>query len=255
MKMLKSVFFALACAFAATAQSADGTDSIRWQNLKEQYFKGATIRTDARVKVLAPIAAEDSLNVPIGVKIDGLPDVEEVHVLADYNPIVKAVEFYPKGAMPSLAFRIKLQQTSPIRALAKTKQGTWHMGVAVVEAAGGGCTAPSVGSGDNNWRSTLNQVQSRTFSSAAQSKDAVRVRFGISHPMDTGLAPGIPAFFIEKISVMTEAGREMMRIHAFEPISENPVFSIDLPPEHREAKLKLVGVDNQGNKINARVSQ
>ena len=75
------------------------------------------------------------------------------------------------------------------------------------------------------------------------------------HPMDTGLAPGIPAFFIEKLSVVDGQNREVMRIHAFEPISENPVFSIDLPAGQSAQGLRLVGVDNQGNKINAAVAQ
>ncbi len=227
-------------------------DSIRWDALRDQYFKGQKIVVDARVKVLAPKAAEDSMNVPIGVKIEGLADVEEVQVLADYNPIVKAIAFFPKGALPALAFRLKLQQTSPVRALARTKDGVWHMGVAEVEAAGGGCTAPSFGSGTNDWRASLNNVSSRVFTSA-EAASPTRVRFGIKHPMDTGLAPGIPAFFIERLSVQDASGREVMRIHAFEPISENPVFSIDLPASQAAQTLAIVGVDNQGNKINAKV--
>ncbi len=231
---------------------AQAADSIRWEALRNQFFKGQTIVADARVKVLAPKAAEDSMNVPIGVKIEGLADVEEVHVLADYNPIVKAIEFFPRGALPALAFRLKLQQTSPIRALARTKNGVWHMGVAEVDAAGGGCTAPSFGSGTNDWRASLNNVSSRVFT-ASEAAAATRVRFGIKHPMDTGLAPGIPAFFIEKLSVQDASGKEVMRINAFEPISENPVFSIDLPANAATQTLSIVGVDNQGNKINAKV--
>jgi sulfur-oxidizing protein SoxY len=232
--------------------SAHAADSIRWEALRDQFFKGQTIVVDARVKVLAPSAAEDSMNVPIGVKIDGLADVEEVQVLADYNPIVKAIAFFPKGALPALAFRLKLQQTSPIRALARTKDGVWHMGVAEVEAAGGGCTAPSVGSAANDWRASLNNVSSRVFAST-EAASPTRVRFGIKHPMDTGLAPGVPAFFIERLSVQDASGKEVMRIHAFEPISENPVFSIDLPAAQAAQTLAIVGVDNQGNKINAKV--
>jgi sulfur-oxidizing protein SoxY len=232
--------------------AAETFDGVRWDTLRAEHFPRATIVLDARVKILAPHAAEDSMNVPIGVRIEGLPDVQEVRVLADYNPIVKALEFFPTGALPALTFRIKLQQTSPIRALARTKDGVWHMGVVQVEAAGGGCTAPSFGSGEN-WRTTLNQVQGKVFS--ANAAQPTRVRFGIKHPMDTGLAPGIPAFYLERLAVLDETGRELMRIHAFEPISENPVFSIDLPPGSAPTALALVGIDNQGNKVNAKVAQ
>ncbi len=229
----------------------NAADSLRWQTLREQFFKNAKIVDDARVQVIGPTSAEDSMNVPISVRMDGLGEVEEVHVLVDYNPIIKAIEFFPIKAAPALTFRLKLQQSSPVRALARTKDGVWHHGMTVIEAAGGGCTAPSTGSAAPDWTAALNKVASKQFA-----RDGLtRIRLQIQHPMDTGLAPGVPAFFIEKLAVVDGQNQELMRLHVFEPISENPIFSIDVPSTIAAGELSLRGVDNQGNRVRARLSQ
>ena len=68
------------------------------------------------------------------------------------------------------------------------------------------------------------------------------------HPMDTGLAGGIPAFYLNRLSLRDANGRELMRLQAFEPVSENPVFSFDFPGVP-SGRLQLVGSDNNGNRI------
>lgn len=248
-------FLAVLClgaGFAHAAAPDDPLHSANWAELKKAHFPNQRIVFDNRVKVTAPKLAEDSMNVPIGVSAEALPDVEEVVVLADHNPIVKVLQFYPYAAKPALSFRLKLQQASPIRALARTRDGVWHAGGVWVDAAGGGCTAPSVGRASGSWTDTLNQVQSRVWNRDG----AHRLRLRIMHPMDTGLAPGIPAFYIERLSLTDATGRELMRVLPFEPVSENPVFSFDFPPGKAAAgPLTLTGVDNNGNRIQSRVVQ
>ena len=249
---MRSFLWALSIVVALLSMSiVEAADSLRWLGLREQFFKNATIVDDLRVQVIGPKSAEDSMNVPISVRMDGLSEVEEVHVLVDYNPIIKAIEFFPIKAAPALTFRIKLQQSSPVRALARTRDGIWHHGVTVVEAAGGGCTAPSTGSAAPDWTAALNKVASKQFA-----RDGLtRIRLQIQHPMDTGLAPGVPAFFIEKLAVVDSKNQELMRLHVFEPISENPIFSIDVPSNVASGELSLRGVDNQGNRVRARLAQ
>lgn len=66
-------------------------------------------------------------------------------VFAELNPIHKVLEMEPLRADARIGFRIKVQQATPVRAAALTDDGVWHVGGRVVEAAGGGCTAPSLG--------------------------------------------------------------------------------------------------------------
>ena len=108
---------------------------------------------------------------------------------------------------------------------------------------------------DGSWTQTLGQVSGRVFAGASNAPGAdaaARLRLRIMHPMDTGLANGIPAFYISRLSVRDAGNRELLRIQTFEPVSENPVFSFDFakaPP----GPLRITGVDNNGNRIDSKV--
>lgn len=246
------VFSAGWCHVACAVAPDDPLKSTNWAEVRKAFFGAAPLVFDERVRITAPARAEDSMNVPVGVNAEGLGEVEEVVVIADLNPIVKVLQFRPIASRASLSFRVKLQQATPVRAVARTRDGVWHAGGMWVDAAGGGCTAPSVGRSTGNWSDTLGQVQARMWNPA----DAGRVRFRIMHPMDTGLAPGIPAFYIEKLSLSDATGAQFMEIETFEPVSENPVFSFDfLPGRVPKLPLTLSGVDNNGNRIQAQVTQ
>lgn len=239
----------LLCTNALGANSADPLDSPSWPDVRRKLVGDAPVDFDPRVKVVAPANAEDSMNVPVTVAIEGLADVRRVLVVADLNPILRVLEFEPLDAVPRLSFRIKLQQGSPVRALAQTADGVWHVGGVWVDAGGGGCTAPSVGSSKANWADTLGEVDARWW----QREGRQRLKFRIMHPMDTGLAPGIPAFYIEQLVLRDANGRDWARLRTFEPLSENPLFSLEF--DRPTPPLQLIGVDNNGNRIAAEVSR
>ena len=233
----------------ALAAEGDPLDSARWEDMRKHFFAGQPVVFDDRVKVTAPKFAEDSMNVPVLVDAEGLRDVQEIVVFADFNPILKVLEFYPEQAKPFLAFRFKLQQASPVRAAARTADGVWHVGGTWVDSAGGGCTAPGAGRTAGGWEKVLNEVNGRVWTEPDAGR---RVRVRVMHPMDTGLAPGIPAFFIEQLVLKDDGGTAYLRLNTFEPVSENPIFTFDLLAGARPAgSLVLSGVDNNGNQIAA----
>ena len=244
----------------ALAQPADefGGDpfrSFQWPDLQREFLGGAPVRFDARVQVRGPAFAEDSMNVPITVSASGLANVEVITILVDRNPIRKVLEYFPLGAVPSVSFRFKLEQASPVRAAVRTSDGVWHVGGVLVDSAGGGCTAPGATRSDGSWAQTLGAVTGRVFpSSAAPGEPSggalTRLRVRVMHPMDTGLVGGIPAFYVNRLALRDAQGRELLRLNAFEPVSENPVFSFDFadPPPGR---LRLLGTDNNGNRIDS----
>ena len=227
----------------------DPLKSVLWDWLKKEHFGNAAVTFDDRVKVIAPAVAEDSMNVPVAVSVEGLADVQEVKVLVDLNPIKKVLQFYPEKSKPYLAFRLKLEQSSAVRAAARTADGVWHVGGVNIAATGGGCSLPSGASQNKLWESHLNEVQGKVWPIAAGSQ---RVRARIVHPMDTGLASGIPAFFIQRLDLSDAAGTRLMRIETFEPVSENPVFTFDIGNANAN-ELWLTGVDNNGNKVRAQI--
>ena len=134
--------FALAPLASAAAESPaqDPLGSSRWGDMKREFFRDERLVFDERVKVSAPATAEDAMNVPVKVDASALAGVEEVLVFADFNPIVKALSFEPGQARSVLGFRLKLQQSTPVRAAARTTDGVWHVGGTWVNTTGGGCT-------------------------------------------------------------------------------------------------------------------
>lgn len=241
---------------AADPFDGDPFKSHQWPEVRRETL-GARARTrfDARVKVEGPAFAEDPMNVPVTVAVAGLADVEQIVVVVDRNPIRKVLEYFPTAALPAVSFRFKLEQASPVRALAKTRDGTWHVGGAWVDSAGGGCTVSGASRADGSWERTLGQVSGRLFDapqSTAAPGAAARLRLRVMHPMDTGLVAGIPAFHLKRLVVRDDAGRELLRMNVFEPVSENPVFSFDFPGRPA-GSLRVEGVDNNGNRIASRL--
>ena len=240
----------LCLALPSVAQTGgDPLGSMQWPALKREYLgEAAQVLFDAaHVRVEGPAFAEDAMNVPVSVAVLGLADVVQITVLVDRNPIRKVLEFFPlRSTLPALNFRLKLEQAGPVRAAVKTGDGVWHVGGTVIDASGGGCTAPGETRRDGSWAQTLGEVSARLFPRGAGEGERLRLR--VMHPMDTGLVGGVPAFYMNHLSVSDARGHELLRLNSFEPVSENPVFSFDFS-EAPEGPLKLLGSDNNGNRI------
>lgn len=265
MKRREGLGWALSTALllAAGASRAAAVDEFEgdpfqthtWADMRRFFLGEGPVEFDSRVEVLGPAFAEDPMNVPITVSVGALDQVEQIVVLVDRNPIRKVLEYFPLNAAPSMAFRFKLEQASPVRAAARTRDGIWHVGGTWVDSGGGGCTAPTATRKDGTWPQTLGNVSARLFPSspargAAQGLSRLRVQ--VMHPMDTGLVGGIPAFYVNRLSVRDAQDRELLRLNAFEPVSENPVFSFDFPGVVAGG-LRIVGSDNSGTRIQSRV--
>ncbi|MEY2633730.1 MAG: hypothetical protein RIR00_2384 [Pseudomonadota bacterium] len=229
--------------------SGDPLASARWRDMQQQFLAGQPVLFDPRVVVSAPTVAEDPMQVPVTVDATALPLVEEVVVFADFNPIVEMLRFYPLAARPYLGFRVKLQQSTPVRAAVRTRDGVWHVGGTWVQTTGGGCTAPSAAAASPEWQSRLNEVSGRQWTAGP---NAGRVRLRIVHPMDTGLVAGIPAFHLEDIQFSDSDGRALLRLRTFEPVSENPVFTLQRADGN--GPLQISGRDNNGNRVEARIT-
>ena len=232
----------------------DPLGSMQWPDMKGQFFEAdAKTVFDSRIKVTVPLFAEDAMNVPVSFDASALGKVKKIVVLVDRNPIRKVLEFIPEKAKPALNFRFKLEQASPIRVAALTEDGVWHVGYAFIEAAGGGCTVPGATRADGSWPQTLNKVAGKMFD-ANQLRDDARLRVQVSHPMDTGLVAGVPAFYIEEMILQDKNKQVLAKLYPFEPVSENPLFSFDFDKKP-VGPISLVGRDNNGNRIDAKVTQ
>lgn len=240
--------------------------SLPWADMRRSLLgPGAVVVWDERVQVRGPAFAEDPMNVPISVAVQGLTGVQQITVLVDRNPIRKVLEYFPIDAAPTVSFRFKLEQASPVRAAARTADGVWHVGGTWVDSSGGGCTVAGATRQDGSWSQTLGQVSAKVFPSSSRGNGSggdaggavtealSRLRVRVMHPMDTGLVGGIPAFYVNRLSVRDAANHELLRLNAFEPVSENPVFSFDFADRSHTGALRVVGSDNNGNRIESRL--
>jgi sulfur-oxidizing protein SoxY len=245
------------CSISAAALASedptggDPLGSMQWPSVRRKFTGGDVVTLSEHIVVKGPPFAEDAMNVPIFLDARGLlrqgHAIERIVVMADRNPVQHILSFFPHRALPVLAFRFRLEQASPVRALVRTSQGQWLLGHTWINAAGGGCTVPGASRADGSWSQTLNQVQSRFFRNVLEDQ-GTRLRLRVMHPMDTGLVAGIPAFHIEEMELRDGAGQLWWRLELHEPVAENPLITFEMgraPP----GTMVLSGRDNNGNQI------
>ncbi|MDJ0820282.1 MAG: quinoprotein dehydrogenase-associated SoxYZ-like carrier [Paracoccaceae bacterium] len=207
------------------------------------------IRFDDRVIVRGPESAEDSLNVPLLVDASGIKNVKRIIVSADYGPIPHILTYYPEKAEPKIGLRFKIDQATAIRASVETHDGQWLIGSTYIDAAGGGCTAPAHAYASDDWEEKLGEIHGRLWAASG------RARVIVDHPMDTGLSDGIPVFIIQNLSFESDEGDLMARVELYEPVNEDPAFSLYFEPGTLGGTLHVKGRDNNGNRINGVLSE
>jgi len=238
--------FALLPALALAVSSEDPMKSSMWNFHYQRLLKQGAVLFDERVKLDVPPFAEDSSQVPIQVDARELPgDVVQIIAWAELNPIPHIFTFYPESAdvLPLVAIRIRVEQATVLRAAAQTKDGVWHVGSARVDAAGGGCTAPSVVRAQPDWEKRLGQVHGARFNRGEYS----RLRLRVDHPMDNGLI-GIPEFFLNQAQLRADDGRLLATLELFPAVGENPTLSLEVRGNQAN---QLWLRDNNGNEFKA----
>lgn len=233
-------------ALVASPAAADPLRSGLFDHVAGPILGGLPHVFDERVVVLAPAVAEDNMNLPVLVDARALGEVERIVVFADANPITKAFSFEPLAAEPFIAVGIKIQQGSPVRAAALTPDGVWHVGGRYVDAAGGGCTAPATVHAQDDWPDHLGKLWGRAW---PEGDGLQRLKVRAYHPMDTGLADGIPAFFIRELTVTDADGTPLARIQPLEPVSEHPLFTLLVRPDQASGRVVVTGSDNEGHRF------
>ena len=224
---------------------ADPLDSVMWENMAQRFFPGEIV-IDQRVIVHAPHDAEDQMQVPITIDATQLDDVQEIVAVADLNPIPHILTLRPERAQAFLGFRVKLEQATPIRVGVLTGDGVWHVNAVNVNAAGGGCTAPALAHGIEDWYKTLGQTRAIA---RRESSSLARLSLRMRHPMDTGLAPGIPVFYMNQMQFTSTDGGQVASLELFEPVSENPTITIKPLIEDGLSELLVYARDTEGNEF------
>ncbi len=141
---------------------------------------------------------------------------------------------------------MKIEQGTAIRAAAR-RDGLWHVGGRVLDAAGGGCSVPPVVEKRVDWRN-LGAMRGRIWREEA----ALRLRLRVVHPMDNGMIANVPVFIVETMSVSDTAGRRLADLTLSEAISDNPTLTLAVEGGGTEA-LVVSARNTAGNEFRVRV--
>lgn len=229
------------------AGDSDPLQSPMWGFHQTRFLGAAPYEFDERVVLTAPPFAEDSRQVPISIDASALgQEVVRIVAWAELNPIAHIFTFFPEGPVaPRIALNIRVEQATPLRAAVLTRDGVWHVGSTRVDAAGGGCTAPSAVRAQAGWEEHLGEI----FGARFPVGEGSRLRLRVSHPMDNGLSGGIPEFFIERAELRGEDGQRLASLELHPSVSENPTLTLQLGVADAGQRLWLR--DNNGNEFEA----
>ena len=240
----------LACwlPLAAQAVEVDPVPSVMWAFYHKQMLGEAPFVFDERVKLLAPPFAEDARQVPLEIDARAFKgEVVRILAWAELNPLPKIVDFEPVAdVLPWLSIRIRVEQATPLRAAVLTRDGLWHVGSTLIDASGGGCTAPSVVRTQPGWEERIGEVLGGRYPRGELS----RVRLQVAHPMDNGMVSGIPEFFLNQAELRDWNGRVLARLELFPAVSENPNLAFDI---EGAGQTRLLLRDNSGNLFDAAI--
>ena len=239
----------------ALAQDADPADSAVWKKVHESVFANAPIAAaDGVVTLDTPKRAEDAAIVPVAIR-SGFPQrsdrfIETIWLIVDNNPspIAAVFHFTTASGRADMETRIRVEQYTHVRAVARTNDGKLYMAVNYVKASGG-CSAPA-GKDAAAAQASLGKMRIRVDGTPTAGQP-VLAQLMISHPNDSGLAMDqvtrtyATPHFVREVDV-SYAGKPVMRADVDFSISENPNFRFYFVPTSGDGgELKANVVDNQ----------
>jgi sulfur-oxidizing protein SoxY len=133
---------------AAGLLKAGAADAATWnkQGFEAKAYNdavkglGASNLIDSKdIAITAPDIAENGAVVPVAIT-SKIPNTQSISIVAEKNPFPLAATFDVSGAVePYASVRLKLGQTSNVRAIVKTTDGKFYTTAKEVKVTVGGC--------------------------------------------------------------------------------------------------------------------
>ncbi len=208
MKKALAAALALVGLVAQGAQARDrdpAEEAQRWREVSEPIFHSRPIQDAGdEVKLVAPDRAMDAALVPLTVELHAQKRIKAVTVFIDNNPapVVGSFRFGPAISPDQIKFRVRINDYTPVHAVAETEDGTLLAAAHYVKAAGG-CSAPASGQ-TAEAIARLGQMQLRR--TRPLEGVAIPSQLLISHPNYNGMqsTPSggfVPARYLDTVSV------------------------------------------------------
>jgi sulfur-oxidizing protein SoxY len=235
--LLAVVAFGLS--LGAFAQAPDPDASAVWQKVRQSLFGAAVLESADNVITLeTPKRAEDAAIVPIAIRA-AFPQtraraIETIWLFVDNNPspIAAVFQFAQESGRADIETRIRIEEYTYVRAVARTSDGSLHMAANYVKASGG-CSAPA-GKDAVAARANLGKMRLRVDEASVEGQPA-RAQLMVSHPNDSGLSMDqitrtyASPHFVRRVEVRY-AGKPVLTADVDFSISENPNFRFYFAP-------------------------
>ncbi len=240
---------------SAAAEAASVEEDMVWTGgLRSAYFGDRAItQSDDLIILNAPRRGEDAAIVPISITAQ-IPQTAEQYIQTIYlfidknpGPLIGKFRFTPKSGRADLAFRVRVNAYSPIRAIAETNDGELYMSRRFIKATGG-CSAPASSDLDAAM-ARLGKIKLHTIS-VPKLAEPTLTQLMISHPNLSGMQMDqvthlyAPAHFVRHVKV-SFGGQEVFSAETGFGISENPSFRFFFVPES-EGELTAEITDTKG---------
>jgi len=237
---------------ATHAQDASPADSPIWAKVHASLFGNAQIEPADGVVVLdTPKRAEDAAIVPLAIRAQ-FPQtkerrIETIWLIIDNNPspVAAVFTFTLESGRADIETRVRIEEYTHVRAIARTSEGKLYMASNYVKASGG-CSAPA-GKDAIAAKANLGKMRLRV-GDPVQAGRPTPVQLMVSHPNESGLAMDqvsrtyATPHFVRHVEV-TYRDKPVMTADVDFSISENPNFRFYFVPDG-EGELDAKVVDN-----------
>jgi len=251
----------VAAAGVARGQDASPADSAVWKKVHASIFGNAVLEpADGVVTLDTPKRAEDAAIVPLAIRAQ-FPQSKERHIetiwlVIDNNPspIAAVFRFTLESGRADIETRVRIEEYTYVRAVARTNDGKLYMAANYVKASGG-CSAPA-GKDAVAAKANLGRMRLRVGDAVEAGRPAI-AQLMISHPNDSGLAMDqvtrsyATPHFVRRVEVRYD-GKPIMNADVDFSISENPNFRFYFVPTG-DGELDAKVVDNQDLEFTARM--
>lgn len=242
--------FVLTCLCCASALAADEAESEQWRAVRTALFGDRPIKEDGRQVIQLSVAtrAEDAAVVPVTLRtrMTQTPErhIRHIWLVIDNNPSPMGVKFTltPESGRADIETRVRLEHSSPMRAIAELNDGSLWMHSSVVFGSGG-CSAP-VPKNEQVMRN-LGRMKISVESEEAREGEPLLAHLKVSHPQFSGVGAGARgARFVRQVNVFY-GDRKVLSADLDFTISENPSFRFYfLPTGKGELRAEVVDTED-----------
>ncbi len=226
-----------------------------WDKVRTSLFGEMPVTEDQQGRIITletPKRAMDAAIVPVAIRsqIEQTPDryIEKIWLVVDNNPSPVGAEFTmtPKTGRASIETRIRIEEYTNVRAIARLNDGSVYMATKFVKASGG-CSAPA-GKDLAAAKKNMGRMRLRV-SEPPTTGEPTLAQLMISHPNVSGLAMDqltrnyAPPHFVRHVEVRYR-DELILEAEVDFTISENPNFRFWFVPE-KDGELVARVIDSE----------